>query len=465
MKKRWKVLTLAICMLVWVLFSGSAQNKQYQEAKQGVVAIEVYFEDVLTGRRVVVNDCIGSGGTGFFVGESGKNPEYLITNHHVIEDFYLRLGSGELIPYSERGVARAHIDVCFGSGVKLPANVVDYNELADVAILRLSEATDKRVPLTLMEPTKDMVGDTVYTFGFPGISDNILSDPISTDGLDDMSVTSGIIGRLLTISGKGIKTIQTTADIYHGNSGGPMTDAYGRVIGVNTWGHSSGGEQEKYAVNIAEAILLLRQNGIAFDEVSASDAIGPAMETETANSGAIDSADGTDGKDNHDETDHTLIIIGIAAAAVVAVAVTLALVLRKRKGKGGETSGMVSPAGPVDPPTASNSGGNVDSGYRIQCTSGALSGQRLMIRVSGQLVLGRNGQVCNVVYPDTPGVSGKHCAVWYNNGNLYLQDLGSTHGTFLNGKKLQPNVPVTVRAGDSFALGSQKESFTLVQKR
>ena len=45
-------------------------------------------------------------------------------------------------------------------------------------------------------------------------------------------------------------------------------------------------------------------------------------------------------------------------------------------------------------------------------------------------------------------------------GKLYLQDLGSTYGTFLSdGRKLSPSQAVELREGDSFSLGSQRERF------
>ena len=96
----------------------------------------------------------------------------------------------------------------------------------------------------------------------------------------------------------------------------------------------------------------------------------------------------------------------------------------------------------------------------------ALAGKRFLIPKTDPLILGRNRDLCNVVFPNTPGVSGKHCAVWFKHDKLFLQDLGSTHGTFLkNGAKLFPNQPIELQVGDSFYLGSPLEAFVIAEKR
>ena len=78
-------------------------------------------------------------GTGFFVGEEGQEPMYIITNCHVVEEFILAgkaLGGGEL-------------HVLFDQDDMAEAYLVDYDAEKDLAILKLAEATDKRSPLPL----------------------------------------------------------------------------------------------------------------------------------------------------------------------------------------------------------------------------------------------------------------------------------------------------------------------------
>lgn len=102
---------------------------------------------------------------------------------------------------------------------------------------------------------------------------------------------------------------------------------------------------------------------------------------------------------------------------------------------------------------------------RFQGVSGVFEGKRFS--VNGRVSFGRNPMQNDVVYPEgTQGISGVHCALTNQDGRLYLQDLGSTYGTFLgNGQRLVPNQPVELHAGDSFYLGSEKEKFTIVPQR
>ena len=58
-----------------------------------------------------------------------------------------------------------------------------------------------------------------------------------------------------------------------------------------------------------------------------------------------------------------------------------------------------------------------------------------------------------------------HCILVWQDGQLYLQDLGSTYGTFVNGgQRLAANQAVVLNPGDKFSLGSEKECFVITRK-
>ena len=168
----------------------------------------------------------------------------------------------------------------------------------------------------------------------------------------------------------------------------------------------------------------------------------------------------------------------VAALAVIAVVVAVVLIM-KRKSAAAKQPAYTAPSGPAAapsfPPTApavpavsaaSSNAGADDSGFRIQGVSGTLNGQRFMLRKSSPVVLGRDPQRCNVVFPaNTPGVSGRHCGLWVKDGKVFLQDLGSSHGTYVQpGTRLAGNQAVELHQGDVFYLGSPKESFTIAIK-
>lgn len=427
MKRKITAIVLAAFLLACMLLSGCAKEAPftYQDAKNGVVRVYCRVK-TQSGQTV-----LGGRGTGFFVGKEGEDPEYLITNHHVVDDF-LNYGSGEWITATATDgssiALKAYLDIYFDEDTSVQGYLVAYNDTADVAVLRLDSPTDQRIPLKLRKPTNDMVGITVYGIGFPGLSDNAAMDAVSESGFNDMTVTSGTISRLLTSSGSGTRRIQTDMVIQNGNSGGPMVNTAGEVVGINSWGFGSDGEQNYYACDISEAILLLNRNGIPFTL---------AEDEETSN--------------------NLPLYIGIAAAVVVVLAVVVIVFLMKKKKANKSASSDASCTPPANPE---------DSGYRLQCTGGALSGRRTMIRKRDTIIIGRNPSECNLIYPNTPGVSGKHCAVWYENGKIMLKDLGSSHGTFVQpGMRLAANQTMELHVGDSFYLGSPQECFVIAEKR
>ena len=149
-------------------------------------------------------------GTGFFVGEEGENPEYIITNCHVVEEYILAgeaLGGGELY-------------VMFDESDQEEAYLVVYDYAKDVAVLKLAEPTEKRTPLLLKEENEEALGSEVYAVGYPLAAD-VTIQAVTSAGKNDATVTTGSISRFLTESGTGRKLIQTDVALSGGNSGGP----------------------------------------------------------------------------------------------------------------------------------------------------------------------------------------------------------------------------------------------------
>lgn len=134
----------------------------------------------------------------------------------------------------------------------------------------------------------------------------------------------------------------------------------------------------------------------------------------------------------------TILIVVLCAAAAAGVW----FFLKKRGGQGGSV--------PLNTPQTTAS---------LLVTSGPLSGAQFPLR-QGSIVIGRAPDQCAVIFPDgTPGVSRVHCKLDYLGGSCTLTDLGSSNGTFLNGQRLAPNVPMPLAPGSVFFLGSPSNSF------
>ena len=334
-------------------------------------------------------------GTGFFVGDAGKDPQYIVTNCHVVEEFILAgkaLGGGEL-------------HVRFDKDDEAEAYLVDYDAEKDVAILRLAEATGKRVSLQMRVPQEDSRGSEAYAVGYPAAADLTVA-AVNSFSQKDATVTTGSISRFLTESGTGRKLIQTDASLGGGNSGGPPIDGTGAVIGINTAG-SKLDSNLFYAVSVGEVLPLLDKNSIPY-----------TLAPETKSGGS------------------TMLYVGIGAAVVAVIAI-LAVVLGKKKKAPAAPKGQEEKGAPVLRSMAPQHGG-------------------MVVQLHGQPVqIGRDGAVCRLVYQDgTPGVSGRHCQVSFEQGQFVLTDLNSTYGTFLsNGQRVAPNSPVTLPPKSSFYLG------------
>ena len=405
-------------------------------ARKGVAAIYTCFETT-SGQEAG----FGSG-TCFFVGPEGEDPTYLITNNHVIST-WKEYGEGQLIEIrvdadnSITGRAKIRVYYDAKNNNYVEAYHVASDEIKDVAILRIDSPSKERVALPLLIPTEDMVGTTpVHAIGYPGISDNELVDPTTKWGLNDSSVYNGYISRLGTTSGTGRRTVQLGFSIQHGNSGGPLVNDKGQVLGITAMGVSNSEESVDYAINIQEAVTMLHNAGIDFTLISASQS-----DSDEKNSDIIII-------DPHPKKDYTLYIVIGALAAVVIVAVVAVLVLRKNNNGGNGNHGGNGGTG--------GHGGETVSSKRpaLICLAPQHNGMMMSLE-NRQVVAGRQG--CDVVFRDgTPGVSARHCSVYWdrNSKDFIVTDLQSSFGTYLqNGQRLAPNVATHLKPGDSFYLG------------
>ena len=448
MKKRILSLALAVILLLAVPLTVSADFDP--ETRNSVVVVETCLE--LDAGTVSFG-----WGTGFFVGEDGQDPMYLITNHHVIEPF-LESGEGELVQAeTTEGVltGRSKIRVFYDSDDFEEAYPVAYDEIKDLAVLKLGAATSKRTPLPLCSPTDNMVGSIIYAVGYPGLAENVFADATTTWGPSDVSVTSGSISRLLTTSGTGQMRLQIDCVIRHGNSGGPLVNENGQVLGIAV---SSVSDEEDssmyYGVNIDEVIPYLKQYDVPYvlQEAGAAESSGETSLAE-GTTPAGDTIVVPDPVEEEPEESSggvpiaLWVVIGVAVAAVAGVAIFLLL----RKGKAGSPA-PVQPVQPAPAPAPAPQKVPV-----LRSLAQQHNGVRIPIQ-GRQILIGTSQGECQVVFrAGTPGVSRRHCSISFDaaTGDFILTDLGSSFGTFLeNSQKLAQGVSTRLRPGDRFYLGS-----------
>lgn len=211
-----------------------ATIRAINQAAPGVVSInifnnsEVRVMDPVTGLPKVENKKIKLGaGSGFLISSDGL----ILTNKHVAN-----AATGTNVEYK----------VILNSGKQYYAQLIGLDPVQDLAILKIF---DKNLPYLQMGDSNNLkVGSTVIAIG------NAL-------GRYSNSATKGIIsglGRSLMASGQNGQmeslenVIQTDAQINLGNSGGPLIDLSGKVVGVNV-AKDEGGESLGFSIPINEA--------------------------------------------------------------------------------------------------------------------------------------------------------------------------------------------------------------------
>ena len=163
-----------------------------------------------------------SQGSGFVVDDAGT----ILTNAHVITN----VGESS----SVRGADRVYVE--FRDGERVPASIVGYDLFADVGVIRVETDAHRLEPLPLGDSAAVVVGTPVAAIGTPfGNQSSLAVGVVSATGRSIPSLTS----RYAVAD-----AIQTDAPINRGNSGGPLLDPRGRVIGINAQIRSNSGNAE-----------------------------------------------------------------------------------------------------------------------------------------------------------------------------------------------------------------------------
>jgi S1-C subfamily serine protease len=179
--------------------------KIYAERSPGVATVFAVFGDAN-------NPTEEAQGSGFVISPKG----YILTNSHVITN----AGSS--------GPVRAadHLYVEFNDGDRVAAKIVGWDVYDDVGLIKVDPAGHQLTPVPLGNSAAAVVGEPVAAIGSPLGNENSLAvGVVSAVHRSIDSLTAGVY-RLTD-------AIQTDAPITHGNSGGPLFDARGRVIGIN----------------------------------------------------------------------------------------------------------------------------------------------------------------------------------------------------------------------------------------
>ena len=235
-KTKWVRFLLVVALLPVLLclpVQAAGAPRAVLNAKDGVVRIFCR-----------VGDDVYSG-SGFLIANSDSGA-LVVTNYHVVEG-----ASGIVLLYDGNG--------------PVDLEAVAIAEDRDLCLLRAPNALPGMTPLALAGTVE--IGEAVYALGYPGGSD-VFSDDLALTK-DKMALTSGLVSALtdtdlLGDQSQSVQLIQTNADINHGNSGGPLLNEQGQVIGVNTLALNDFGiTGVNAAIHVNELRGFLQAQGVA----------------------------------------------------------------------------------------------------------------------------------------------------------------------------------------------------------
>lgn len=362
-----------------------------------------------------------STGTGFVVG--ANRVTYILTNWHVVM-------------CAEAGDPQG-LSVILSRGNLVPLLIVWADADKDLAIVRSTRPLG-RPAVQLADTTYVTVGAPVTVVGFPGAADRV----IDSEDVAVPSVTRGNVSRI--VPGKnGLQYFQHSAATNPGNSGGPVYDEAGNVIGVNSMkalslvaGISGGkispervvsGEGIAAAVDVAELLPYLKAQGVPYVMASSFSPM-------------------------------TISII-VLAAAFVLLLVAGGIVIATPSGRQLLSRRAVFSAKP----------GRVADVHvgRIRMLDGSLAG--MVVPISAGVILGRDPIQAQIVFPEgDAAVSRRHCEIRFDGvaGLFEVRDLGSRNGTFIASgndkpRRLVRDVVERVGPGQKILVGSPKNRLVL----
>lgn len=394
-KKLMSVISFLLIMIITASFftSTAMAAMQPSEARDGVV--------------VVISETGTSYGSGFAIGKQGEPVEYIVTNNHIVE--------------GNAGHTTATVSFSLASNDNMLANIYYYNAEKDIAILKLPEATSKRKPLVVCPMEYVDINDTFSALGYP--SNQITDWP--KYNTDDITITKGGIKKADRLLGMDVYMLDLT--ITNGNSGGPLINSDGEVVGINSFGLGS----DNYAIVSDELLSVIDKDKIPLTL--------------------------------HTKNSMPLVLIFSVIGIIIVVFLLVIVLLMRKKSRPQEQyiPEPVSEPMPVQPtmPAPQPKPAPQKPSARIAAVGGTLNGRKYSI--VGSVKIGRDSSKCAIDFPvNTQGISAVHCEVTFDGSVCYVKDLDSSYGTYsMDGTKLQPNVPLVLKSGDKFYLAGPNNTF------
>lgn len=261
------VLAVIMAAGTMAITSGAAVSEEVLDAKNGVVQIQVWFVDDEAGVNLYA-----SYGTGFLV-----NKNTIVTCDHVTtnftDSFFLEWKHAIKEVYGvDRTVEQVknlvQYRVILFRDTYVLANLKHKSAELDLSVLQLVQDIN-REPLAIRDSETLKQTEAVHALGFPSDLQEI--DDVPYGDVSSVAVSSGTVNKVgdlnfETTDGreyKKVNCVEHSALIVGGNSGGPLVDDNGNVVGIN----AAGSDTRNIAVSSSQLIRILNEFNIDFDQV------------------------------------------------------------------------------------------------------------------------------------------------------------------------------------------------------
>jgi V8-like Glu-specific endopeptidase len=374
------------------------------------------YDEVVISCGIVTDASENGIGSGFFI-----NGNTFITNRHVIR----LLNRGKLVIRKKNG-----------DQLSVKRTIKEYSN-SDVAILETE--TDGNAFLKLSPVEEIKTGEKVYAIGNPVSSDNKVYDFNFTEGIINNITFEEINSPDFRISAN---VIVHSASLNPGNSGGPLLNSKGEVIGINAFVKSGRANNILFAIHLSELIKALDENNISHEiRKAGSNEEYTEKNPDTVRSRSNNSFDPrAPFKKSEDSINTTSLIrkskdndYWIILIIVAAVGIPLVILATRRKTY--KRPYVLSNELPQPLHTLENV--QVEAAISVQNALLVFEGKQYRITQRGIIAGRENG--CDILLSGS-NVSRQHFQIIYDGTNYIAVDLNSKNGTFVNGIKINRRV-------------------------
>lgn len=512
-KKSFAKLLLSLACVLCMAFSvvipvnAEAANASVTKVSESLVQVRMIYKKDSRDKGTPIQ-----GGTGFLI-----NGNTVLTCAHVVDVNDDVKAICKDIFGSNYSIDNLSLEVVVSGDVTIPVKVKKESQEMDFAIVNLTEMMNRRTPAVLGDSDSVDKTQVVYALGFPAAVAELQNKNTYTS--DDVTITSGEVSKIT--SSDGIDYIQHGAILNNGNSGGPLVNENGEVVGINKGTKSN----YYYSVSMNQVKNILDELGVEYqsgtgasvskgetvapetEEQPATETVAPATEKQEATTTAVAS---TDKNNDNGDSSKMIIIIAIAAVAVIIIIVVIIIISGSKKkskpvrnvpngpsgmnrgpspygnqpqpnrgsspyGNQPQQSGTYRPnvpsqgAAPTVPnnegagqTTVLNEGAGETTVLGYQPTGAVLVRTSTNERISinkPEFVIGKERRRVDYCISNNNSVSRAHAKIKARAGKFFISDLGSTNCTYVNGNKLTPNQEVALSNGDKIKISDEEFQF------